>query len=127
MLRTNTKIVKNRIHKYLIDSAFDYASECLEKEEPTEKEIMQFVIEDILRVMNYRLILGVMPLNAIIDYLQGLSLAVDYTYYDEWNRLNEWTEANKDIQKATDKELFEANEKYWYLLAREIEKWFDKI
>ena len=124
MLRTNTKIVRNRIHQYLLDSAFDYASECLEKENPEEQEIMDFVVNDIKRVMDYRMIYGIMPQNAIVDYLQGLPLAVDYSYYDEWKRLNEWTEGNKDIQKATENDLAKANEKYWNLLAMEIMRWF---
>ena len=127
MLRTNTKIVRNRIRQYLLDSAFDYASECLEKDNPTENEIMAFVVNDIKRVENYRMVYGIMPQQAVIDYLQGLSLAVDYSYFDEWNRLNEWTEAGKDINKATGSELCKANEKYWNLLSMEILRWFDKI
>lgn len=54
---------------------------------------------------------------------QGLSLAVDYTYFDEWNRLNIWTGENNDIKEATDKELEYANTKYWNALACEILKW----
>lgn len=127
MLRTNTKIVKNRIRQYLLDASFDYASECLEKEKPTDTEIIQFVVDDINRVMGYRRTYGILPFKAIVDYLQGLSLAVEYSYWGEWQKLNEWTEDNKDIDKATDRELCKANEKYWNLLAMEISRWTDEV
>ena len=123
MLRTNTKIVRGRIRQYLLDASYDYASECLEKENPTDQEIMRFVVDDINRVMGYRKIYGAIPFKAVVDYLQGLALAVECSYWGEWQKLNAWTEDSKDIQKATDREVEKANEKYWNLLAMEIDRW----
>lgn len=110
--------VREKIRNYLIGAAFDYAAECLEKENPTDEEVKQFVVDDIKRV-----VWGIIPQAAVVDYLQGLSLAVDYTYFDEWNRLNIWTGENNDITEATDKELEYANTKYWNALACEILRW----
>lgn len=117
--------VREKIRNYLIESAFDYAAECLEKESPTDEEIKRFVVDDIKRVMGWRIAkcYNVLTQGMVIDYLQGLSLAVEYTYFDEWNKLNEWTGENNDIQKATDKEVEAANTKYWNALACEILRW----
>lgn len=115
--------VREKIRNYLIESAFDYAAECLGKESPTDEEIKRFVVDDIKRVMGWRMIYGIIPQDAVVDYLQGLSLAVKYSYFDEWNKLNEWTGENNDIQKATDKQLESVNTKYWNALACEILRW----
>lgn len=115
--------VRERIRNYLIEAAFDYAVECLEKENPTDEEVKQFVVDDIKRVMNWRMVYGIVPQAAVVDYLQGLPLAVDYSYFDEWNRLNIWTGESNDIKEATDKELEYANIKYWNALACEILRW----
>ena len=115
--------VREKIRNYLIESAFDYAAECLEKESPTDEEIKRFVVDDIKRVMGWRMVYGIIPQDAVVDYLQGLSLAVKFTYFDEWNKLNEWTGENNDIQKATGKQLESANTKYWNALACEILRW----
>ena len=111
--------VRERIRNYLIESAFDYAAECLEKENPTDEEVTQFVVDDIKRVMNC----GIIPRAAVVDYLQGLSLVVDYTYFDEWHRLNIWTGENNNIKEATEGQLEDANTKYWNALACEILRW----
>ena len=115
--------VRERIRNYLIDAAFDYAAECLGKENPTDEEVKQFVVDDIKRVMDWRMVCGIIPQVAVVDYLQGLSLAVDYSYFDEWHRLNIWTEENNDIKEATDKQMEDANTKYWNALACEILRW----
>ena len=115
--------VREKIRNYLIESAFDYAAECLGKESPTDEEIKRFVVDDIKRVMGWRMIYGIIPQDAVVDYLQGLSLAVKYSYFDEWNKLNEWTGENNEIKKATDKQLESANTKYWNALASEILRW----
>lgn len=115
--------VREKIRNYLIESAFDYAADCLGKENPTNEEIKQFVVDDIKRVMGCRMVCGIIPQDAVVDYLQGLSLSVDYSYFDEWQRLNIWTGENNDIQQATDKELEYANNKYWNALACEILRW----
>lgn len=115
--------VREKIRNYLIESAFDYAAECLGKENPTDEEVKQFVVEDIKRVMDYRMVCGIIPQAAVVDYLQGLPLAVDYTYFDEWNRLNIWTGENNDIKEATSTVLEYANAKYWNALACEILRW----
>lgn len=115
--------VREKIRNYLIEAAFDYAAECLGKENPTDEEVKQFVVDDIKRVMDWRMVCGIIPQATVVDYLQGLSLAVDYTYFDEWNRLNIWTGENNDIKEATDKELEYANTKYWNALACEILRW----
>ena len=115
--------IRERIRNYLVEAAFDYAAECLEKENPTDEEVKQFVVDDIKRVMNWRMVCGIIPQTAVVDYLQGLSLGVDYSYFDEWNRLNKWTGENNDIKNATDKQLEDANAKYWNALACEILRW----
>ena len=115
--------VREKIRNYLIESAFDYAADCLEKENPTDEEIKQFIIDDIKRVMDWRMVCGIIPQAAVVDYLRWLSLAVDCSYFDEWNRLNIWTGENNDIKNATDKQLEDANTKYWNALACEILRW----
>lgn len=117
--------VRERIRNYLIEAAFDYAAECLGKENPTDEEVKQFVVDDIKRVMDWRMkrYFNILTQDMVVDYLQGLSLAVDYTYFDEWNRLNIWTRENNDIKEATDKALECANAKYWNALACEILRW----
>ena len=115
--------VREKIRNYLIEAAFDYAVDCLGKDNPTDEEIKQFVVDDIKRVMDYRLVYGIIPQDAVVDYLQGLPLSVDYSYFDEWQRLNIWTGENNDIQQATDKKLEYANNKYWNALACEILRW----
>ena len=115
--------IREAIRNYLIEAAFDYAADCYGRENLTDEEIKQFVINDIKRVMRHRLVCGIIPQNAVVDYLQGLALAVEYSYFDEWNKLNEWTGENNDIQKATDKQLEYVNTKYWNALACEILRW----
>lgn len=115
--------VRASIRDYLIESAFDYVADCYGRENLTDEEVKQFVVNDIKRVMKHRLVCGLIPQDAVISYLQGLPLAVEYTYFDEWNRLNIWTGENNDIKEATDKELEYANTKYWNALACEILRW----
>lgn len=123
--RKNSGTVRAKIREYLIESAFDYAVDCLGVDSPTDEQIKQFVVDDIKRVMDYRIkqSYGVLSQNMVKSYLLGLALSVDYTYLDEWNRLNEWTnEANK-FEDATEKEIEAANEKYWNALSAEIMRW----
>lgn len=117
--------VRTRICNYLINASFDYAADCLEKENPTVEEIKCFVINDIKRVMDWRMArnFNILSQEMVIDYLQGLSLGVAYTYFDEWHILNNWTNESNDINKATDKELEKANIKYWGALSSEILRW----
>lgn len=122
MFNTRKAFTRERVQKYLIDASMDYASECFEKE-PTKQEVKQFVVDEIKRVMGYRMRHGVLTQEMVINYLQGLSLGVAYTYYDEWQKLNEWTGENNDIQKATDSDMEKANAKYWHLLSAEILRW----
>lgn len=122
MFNTRKAFTRERVREYLIDASMDYASECLEKE-PTKQDVQKFVVDDIKRVMGYRMRYGVLSQEMVIDYLQGLSLGVAYTYYDEWQKLNEWTGESNDIQKATDSDMEKANAKYWHLLSAEILRW----
>ena len=86
---------------------------------------MDFVVGDISRVMSHRKVYGFMPEPAIKSYLQGLSLAVDFYYKDEWELLEKWSGEKHDFYEAKEKEIGQADEKYWHLLAMEIGRWFN--
>lgn len=117
--------VRANIRKCLIDSAFDYAAECLETENPTNEQVMKFVVNDIKRVMDWRMkkTNGILTQEMVRDYLMGLTLAVEYTYFDEWDRMNKLTGENNDFESATNKQIDQMNEKYWNMLSAEIIRW----
>ena len=123
--RKNSETVHAKIRNYLIESAFDYAADCLSIDNPTDEQIKRFVMNDIRRVMDYRIkqTYSVLSQDTVKSYLLGLALSVDYTYIDEWNRLNEWTNEDNKFEDATEKEVEAADEKYWNALSAEIMRW----
>lgn len=123
--KKNSGAVHARIRNYLIESAFDYAADCLGIDNPTDEQIKRFVVDDIRRVMDYRIkqTYNVLSQDTVKSYLQGLAPSVDYTYLDEWDRLNEWTNEDNKFEDATEKEIEAADEKYWSALSAEIMRW----
>ena len=117
--------VRANIHSYLIDSAFDYASECLETENPTNEQVMKFVVNDIKRVMDWRMkkINGILTQGMVRDYLMGLPFDIDYSHCEIWDRMNKLTGENNDFESATNKQIDQMNEKYWNMLSAEIIRW----
>lgn len=126
--KKNSGAVHARIRNYLIEAAFDYVADCMEIDNPTDEQVKKFVVDDIKRVMDYRMkqTFGLLTQDMVKDYLLGLPLNVDYTYFDEWNRLNKWTNEDNKFEDATEKEIEAANEKYWNALSAEIMRWGKK-
>ena len=97
----------------------------METENPTNEQVMKFVVNDIKCVMDWRMkkTNGILTQEMVRDYLMGLTLAVEYTYFDEWDRMNKLTGENNDFESATNKQIDQMNEKYWNMLSAEIIRW----
>ena len=106
MRRTNSKEVKAAVRSYLLEVA--------ESEElATIKDIKdKFLNEygwEVARLGQY---------NACIEWLRGLGINVDYTYYDIIQLMAEWLdESTEEAERWLDKR---GDGLYWQLLAREI-------
>ena len=106
MRRTNSKEVKAAVRKYLLEVA--------ESEElATIKDLKDKFLNEygwaVARLGQY---------NACIEWLRGLGINVDYTYYDIIQLMAEWLdESTEEAERWLDKR---GDGLYWQLLAREI-------
>ena len=106
MRRTNSKEVKEAVRNYLLDVA-EY------EELATIKDLKdKFLNEYGWAVAR----LG--QNNACVEWLRGLGINVDYTYYDIIQLMAEWLdESTEEAERWLDKR---GDCLYWQLLAREI-------
>ena len=106
MRRTNSKEVKAAVRNYLLEVA--------ESEElATIKDIKDKFLNEygwaVARLGQH---------NACIEWLKGLGINVDYTYYDIIQLMAEWLdESTEEAERWLDKR---GDGLYWQLLAREI-------
>lgn len=106
MRRTNSKEVKAAVRSYLLEVA--------ESEEmATIKDLKDKFLNEygwaVERLGQY---------NACIEWLRGLGINVDYTYYDIIQLMAEWLdESTEEAERWLDKR---GDGLYWQLLAREI-------
>ena len=106
MRRTNSKEVKAAVRSYLLEVA--------ESEElATIKDLKDKFLNEygwaVARLGQY---------NACIEWLRGLGINVDYTYYDIIQLMAEWLdESTEEAERWLDKR---GDSLYWQLLAREI-------
>lgn len=106
MRRTNSKETRNAVKSYLLEVANS-------EELNTIKDIKnKFLSEYGWAIAR----LG--ERNACIEWLRGLSVGVDYSYYDIIQLMADWLdESVEDVEKWLDKR---GDSLYWELLAREI-------
>ena len=106
MRRTNSKEVKEAVRNYLLDVA--------ESEElATIKDLKcKFLNEYGWAVAR----LG--QNNACVEWLRGLGINVDYTYYDIIQLMAEWLDESTEEAERWIEER--GDSLYWQLLAREI-------
>ena len=106
MRRSNSKEVKAAVRSYWLEVA--------ESEElATIKDIKDKFLNEygwaVARLGKY---------NACIEWLRGLGVGVDYSYYDIIQLMAEWLdESTEEAEKWLDKR---GDGLYWQLLAREI-------
>ena len=106
MRRTNSKEVKAAVRNYLLEVA--------ESEElATIKDLKDKFLNEygwaVARLGQH---------NACIEWLKGLGINVDYTYYDIIQLMAEWLdESTEEAERWLDKR---GDGLYWQLLAREI-------
>ena len=106
MRRTNSKEVKAAVRKYLLEVA---QSEEMESITELKEKFMNEYGWAIARLGQY---------NACIEWLRGLAINVDYTYYDIIQLMAEWLdETTEEAERWLDKR---GDSLYWQLLAREI-------
>ena len=106
MRRTNSKEVKAAVRKYLLDVA---QSEEMESIADLKEKFMNEYGWAIARLGQY---------NACIEWLRGLAINVEYTYYDIIQLMAEWLdETTEEAERCLDKR---GDSLYWQLLAREI-------
>ena len=106
MRRTNSKEVKAAVRSYLLEVA--------ESEELTTiKDLKDKFLNEygwaVARLGQH---------NACVEWLKGLGINVDYTYYDIIQLMAEWLdESTEEAERWLDKR---GDGLYWQLLAREI-------
>lgn len=106
MRRTNSKEVKAAIRNYLTEVAQS-------EELGTIKDIKEKFINEYGRAIAR---LG--ERNACIEWLRGLGVGVDYSYFDIIQLMAEWLdESTEEAEKWLDKR---GDSLYWDLLTREI-------
>jgi hypothetical protein len=106
MRRTNSKEVKAAVRNYLTEVAQS-------EELNTIKDIKEKFINEYGWAVAR---LG--ERNACIEWLRGLGVGVDYSYYDIIQLMAEWLmESTEEAEKWLDKR---GDGLYWDLLAREI-------
>lgn len=106
MRRTNSKEVKEVIKNYLAEVA-----------EAEELSTIKDIKEKFVREYGWAIArLG--ERNACVEWLRGLRVSVDYSYYDIIQLMAEWLdETTEEAEKWLDKR---GDDLYWDLLAREI-------
>lgn len=106
MRKTNSKEVKAAVKKYLVEVAQS-------EELSTIKDIREkFINEYGLAIAR----LG--ERNACVEWLRGLGVGIDYSYYNIIQLMAEWLdESTEEAEKWLDKR---GDSLYWDLLAREI-------
>ena len=106
MRRTNSKEVKAAVRNYLLEVA---QSEEMESITELKEKFMNEYGWAVARLGQY---------NACIEWLRGLAINVDYTYYDIIQLMAEWLdETTEEAERWLDKR---GDSLYWQLLAREI-------
>lgn len=106
MRKTNSKEVKAAVKKYLVEVAQS-------EELSTIKDIREKFISEygwaIARLGEH---------NACVEWLRGLGVGIDYSYYNIIQLVAEWLdESTEEAEKWLDKRGYSL---YWDLLAREI-------
>lgn len=106
MRRTNSKEVKAAVRKYLLDVA-----------ESEELATIKDLKDKFLNEYGWAIArLG--ERSACIEWLRGLGVGVDYSYYDIIQLMAEWLdESTEEAERWLDKR---GDILYWDLLAREI-------
>ena len=106
MRRTNRKEVKAAVRNYLLEVA-----------ESEELATIKDLKDKFLNEYGWAVArLG--QNNACIEWLRGLGINVDYTYYDIIQLMAEWLdESTEEAERWLDKR---GDGLYWQLLAREI-------
>lgn len=105
-----------------------YILECLSEEDhgldnPTDTQLRAYVNNRIMSEYGY-LVERVGLQNAIREWLMGLAINVDYTYYDIDQRLKAWgVLSGNETENKLDKEL----DLYWSRLASVIAQNISKI
>ena len=106
MRRTNSKEVKAAVRNYLLEVA---ESEELETIKDLKDKFLNEYGWAVSRLGQY---------NACIEWLRGLGINVDYTYYDIIQLMAEWLdESTEEAERWLDKR---GDSLYWQLLAMEI-------
>ena len=106
MRKTNSKEVKTAVRNYLTEVAQS-------EELNTVKDIKDKFISEYGWAIER---LG--ERNACVEWLKGLGISVDYSYYDIVHLMADWLdESVEDAEKWLDKR---GDSLYWELLAREI-------
>ena len=113
MLKTNSKIVKDRIRAYLMD--------CMREEDiaenATEKEVVMYVYDRFITEANWNFP-RIGRTNAFTEWLRGLALHTDFYYEDERELIRQWT--NETQEEADNHDQMDVDNLYWWLLTREF-------
>ena len=113
MLKTNSKIVKDRIRAYLMG--------CIREEDIAEgapdKAVVKYVYDRFVKEADWNIEL-VGYTNAFTGWLRGLALNVCFYYDEERELIRQWTD---ETQAEADKhDQTDVDNLYWWLLTREF-------
>ena len=123
-MRTTTKEFKNKVQQYITDSLggiWDEQTNTENENAPTPEKLQNVVAEFCSWWNPYEKRKTPSKAAAFKSFLQGLPgcLTVDFTYYEQRKRLQEWHEQTEaEAEKYTDAQVEAA---FYWLIFREFE------
>ncbi len=109
--------VKERIRKEIIEAAQQYAEEYEIENYTDTASALNCVYAEFKNQFEWK-IKRVGEHNAFIEWLKGLPMQFDYSYFDMRERIKYWfNQSNEEASKYSDEQV---DKLYWNLLAREF-------
>lgn len=122
------KATREKIRNYLIDAAIKFTEmfeDDLDGQNSEDSQVaIRCVYEKFKNTFNFK-IKSMGEYRAFIEWLRGLPLDIDYTWYNERKRIEEWfNQTPEESSKYSDDSV---DNLYWQLLAREFFVLVDKF
>lgn len=122
MLRTNSKIVKKRIHQHIFDKIYFLLDDYNKKYDKTLKGCVECFTDNYCSYVNsnnnYKKIYSADKFRSFCEYMQALPFDFYYYFYDMRMFLKcILEETEEEAEKFT---TLQVQQKYYYLIYREI-------
>lgn len=109
--------VKERIRKEIIEAAQQYAEEYEIENYTDTASALNCVYAEFKNQFDWK-IKQIGEYNAFIEWLKGLPMQFDYSYFDMRERIKYWfNQSNEEASKYSDEQV---DKLYWNLLSREF-------